>query len=643
MCGIAGFTRFGTEEGSRQTLVDMGDAIAHRGPDAEGTFIDTGVGLCHRRLSIIDLSEAGNQPMASSDGRYVLVFNGEIYNFQTLRRSLEGEGVQFHSASDTEVILALFQRDGLDCLRQLNGMFAFALWDSQTHTLTLARDRLGKKPLYYYHAGDTLVFGSELKAVLRHPAVPRRLRYDALHDFFAYQYVPDPKTIFENIHKLKPAHWLQISPAGVTGGRYWQLSWAEGPARPETEIVGELGDLIRDATATRMISDVPLGAFLSGGIDSSGIVALMAGQSSRPVTTCSIGFNNAAFNETEFARQVALQYGTDHHEFTVGPGVADRLESIARYFDEPFADPSLVPTYAVSELARRKVTVALAGDGGDELFAGYEKYAVDHTENRLRRWVPGAAGQRALHGLSGSLRRLPWRQARRAGSLLNSLSLEPDRAFYLTNSHLDDRLWALLINDDTRRQLGDYHPSNLTTERYHEVDSNDHLARLLHTDMTTYLPGNILVKADRMSMANSLEVRAPLLDYRVAEYAATLPSRLKFNGREKKYILKQTFTGLLPDDILYRKKMGFSVPLAEWLRHDLKALAEQKLLHASGGIADLFNTEVIARLWQQHLSERFDHSSLLWNLLMFQLWWDAYMTDIEQPRPERSREAIPTS
>jgi asparagine synthase (glutamine-hydrolysing) len=626
MCGIVGFTQYQSAPSQAEQLIEkMVHTIHHRGPDAQGTFVKGAIALGHARLSIIDLSELGAQPMHSPCGRYSLVFNGEIYNFQQIRQALASEGVSFRGHSDTEVILSLYTREGPQAVTKLNGMFAIAFWDHASGTLTLQRDRIGKKPLYYTQHKGELIFASELKALLCYPGLARGIRPDAVHDFFAYQYVPDPKTIFENIYKLPPAHTLVFQSKQEPKIQcYWKPSFANSQLTDLNQAKERLYDIIAACTRRRMISDVPLGAFLSGGIDSSAVVGLMA-ETGKTVTTCSIGFDDKQYNEIDFARIVAEKFGTQHHEFTVHQNVADRLEDIARYFDEPFADPSLVPTYFVSELARRKVTVALAGDGGDEIFAGYSKYGIDWRENKLRERFPTFT-RKAMGQIAPLLRQLPGKVIRKACSLMHSLSLDPAQAFYVTNSFLDEHLWQALITPETRQILGDYHPSELTRQRYEEADGPDHLSKILYTDMMTYLPGGILVKVDRMSMANSLEVRAPLLDYENIEFANTLASQLKLKAGEKKYILKETFKQLLPHDILYRKKMGFSTPLASWLRGELKHLATTKLFAKNAGIYQYFQQNMVEKLWEQHQAKLFDHSSLLWSLLMFELWWQHYMT-----------------
>jgi asparagine synthase (glutamine-hydrolysing) len=624
MCGIAGFTQFTVSEGDSSTLEKMGAAIFHRGPDAGGTYLDEKVGLCHRRLSILDLSEAGNQPMFSADGNLVIVFNGEIYNFLELRAELEQQGVHFRSHTDTEVILALYEKHQEQCVDKLNGMFAFALWDKRAERLFIARDRLGKKPLYYFQHDGRFAFGSEIKAILALDGIPREIRPDAVYDFFAYQYVPDPKSIFKHIHKLPAGHTMCIDQSGIQLQQYWDLSFANKATRSQQENEAQLITLLEQATQQRMISDVPLGAFLSGGVDSSGVVALMAKHSQTPVKTCTVGFTDKAYNEAEFAKTIADKYQTEHHEFTVHQNVSESLEHIVSFFDEPFADPSLVPTFFVSELARQEVTVAVAGDGGDEMFAGYEKYTTDDIENRWRQRIPRFVRQGFLPTLASLCQTLPGVLGKKSHSLLTTLSVEPEMGFYITNSQMTDAHWQRLAKPELMAELKNYHPSQLTVERYRSSDANDHLGKILYTDIKTYLCGGILVKVDRMSMANSLEVRAPILDYRVAEFAASLPSEQKYHQGEKKFLLKQVFKPFIPTSLLHRKKMGFSVPLATWFREELKDIAEKQLLNQPKGLVDVFNLSQIRTLWEEHQSAHKDHSAMLWSMLMYQMWFNNY-------------------
>ncbi len=629
MCGIAGYTQFETRFGDQSLLRKMGEKIRHRGPDASDIYYSHEVGLAHQRLSIIDLSTAGTQPMSSHDGRYTIVFNGEIYNFQVLREELIKKGYPFRTKTDTEVILALYEKMGESVVNDLNGMFAFAIWDKIEKSLFLARDRLGKKPLYYYRNDSDIAFASEIKALLEIPSITRNVREDAMYDYFVYQYIPDPKTIFSNIFKLEPGHCMTVRSNKICIKKYWDISFSNIDYRSEEEISEELYELAERSTLRRLVSDVPLGAFLSGGIDSSGIVGLMANNSSNPVTTCSIGFNNKKFNEVEFARIVADKYHTKHHELYVHENVKTRLEEIAWFFDEPFSDPSLVPTYFVSELAKQKVTVALAGDGGDEIFAGYEKYSTDAIENRIRNLLPEFIRKTispSFSFLSESNNVL----FKKAGTLLNTLSISPDVGFFLSNAQITKRQWNYLIKDSIRTKLDGYHPEEITVDAYNKADAEDHLSKILYTDIKTFLPGDILVKADRMSMAHSLEVRAPLLDYEIVEYAARIPSSLKLHKGSKKYILKQAFNKLLPEDILNRKKMGFSVPLADWLKTEFNQLFESRVLNSESGISNYFKIKNIQAIWHQHNSNGADHSAQLWSLLMFQLWWDNYMDTSSQ-------------
>ena len=604
MCGIAGFLKLGYEKLSSPDLVKMGEAIMHRGPDASDTYLDEHIGLVHRRLSIIDLSDAGIQPMFSSDRQCAIVFNGEIYNFPQLRAELVSEGYNFHSQTDTEVILALYQRDGVKCLEKLNGMFAFALWDIAKQELFLARDRIGKKPLYYYEDNGKFAFASEIKALLTLPDIKKDIRHDAVYDFFAYQYVPDPKTIFFHMHKIPPGYFMLIKDGEKHLEQYWDVSFANKTNENFEQAKDRLATLLYDKTKARMLADVKLGAFLSGGVDSSGVVAMMSQLSDTPVNTCTIGFDDPRFNEAEFARQVAEQYQCQHHEFIVQKDVAQELENIVRYFDEPFADPSLVPTFFVSELARDAVTVAIAGDGGDEVFAGYEKYTLDVLENKLREKFPKGIRENVFPKLAKLCQKSSHTFFKKGNSLLTSLSQDPAMGFYITNSQITDKTWDKIAKPEFKEALGDYHPAQITLDTYDRADGCDHFDKILYTDLKTYLPGGILVKVDRMSMANSLEVRAPILDKDVIEFAATLPIDMKYKDGDKKHILKETFKPLLPDDLLYRKKMGFSVPLATWFREHIHDLAKRYLFDSVHGIRDYFDIDAVKQLWDEHKKKK---------------------------------------
>ena len=622
MCGIAGFKRTFHCENPDQLLTAMGNVIAHRGPDAAGNYADDHIGLVHRRLSILDLSPQGNQPMFSADGRHVIVFNGEIYNFQDLRQKLEQEGVGFRTRTDTEVLLELYNHKGKNFLKSLNGMFAFAIWDKEQRQLFIARDRVGKKPLYYYSDDSGhFAFASEIKSLLQLPYVNREVEPTAICDFLKYQYIPSPKTIYKYIYKLPPASSIFLAEGGKPViENFWPLEFTPNPGIKEESAVEELMDLLEDATRLRMVADVPLGAFLSGGVDSSAVVALMAKASTDPVRTCSIGFDDPDEDESQYAAEVAKMFSTTHHEFRVTEDVSQTVGLLPRYFDEPFADSSAVPTYHVSQLARKAVTVALAGDGGDENFAGYAKYAVELKEQLVRNSVPKILLQMINRMCGESYHPL----LKKGRSLTGSALLSPDKAFYVSNSHIEDSCLANVLSSSVRSSTQDYDPSSNISRHWNELGNTDHVARMLYTDIKTYLPDDILVKVDRMSMAHSLEVRAPFLDYRIIEFAASLPDDFKIKGEQKKVLLKQAFSRLLPEHILQRKKHGFSVPLASWFRADIRSFAETALLQ-SPPLEGFFDVGFIRKLWDDHQCLKRDNSTVLWSLLMFSLWQREYL------------------
>ena len=622
MCGIAGFLRASFPEAGIDTLKKMGQALFHRGPDAGGEFLDKEVALCHRRLSIIDLSSEGNQPMFSPDDRYTIVFNGEIYNFLSLREELGKSGYRFRTRTDTEVILALYEKDGVKCLEKMNGMFAFAIYDKMEKELFLARDRIGKKPLYFYHNGDgRFAFASEIKALLQIPGIDKEVENTAVIDYLKYLYIPAPKTIFENIHKLEPGHFLHFNIGSIPRSQeYWEPVFSLQGEQKEEDLADQLVELLKDGTAVRMISDVPLGAFLSGGVDSSAIVALMAGLSPEPIRTCSIGFPDKRHDEAPMAREVAGLFKTDHVEYYLKENLADTVFLLPRFFDEPFADSSAVPTYHVSRLARKTVTVALAGDGGDESFGGYEKYVTEIYENRVRSLVPTFLLSFLNHFSQGA--KQGW--LKKVKSLTGSALADPALAFYRTNTFIEDAVLKDLLSDDLLRKCKGYRPEEYTIKYYDKLDGADHLTRMLYTDVKTYLPGDILVKVDRMSMANSLEVRAPFLDYRVVEFAASLASHYKINGTSKKYLLRKAFAQLLPQHILNRKKHGFDVPLSHWFRHELRTMAEECFFD-SERMPLYFSLPGLKQIWEEHQTEKADHGTLLWSLLCFALWQREYL------------------
>ena len=622
MCGIAGI--FDSRERAPvdgAVLRCMTDSLIHRGPDASGFFEAPGVGLGHRRLSIIDLS-GGQQPLFNEDGSVVVVYNGEIYNFQALTRELEALGHRFSTRSDTEVIVHGWEEWGPAVVERFRGMFAFALWDQNQETLFLARDRLGIKPLYYSLLADgTLLFGSELKALLQHPALPRRLDPQAVEDYFAFGYIPDPKTIYRDVFKLAPGHLLTLR-RGQEKPRlrqYWDIVFEPDHSIGEAEAMAELEERLREAVEIRMIAEVPLGAFLSGGVDSSSVVAFMAAKSARPVNTCSIGFGVAAFDESRFAEQVARHCATHHHSRQVESDSFDLIDQLAGFYDEPFADSSAMPTYQVCRLARERVTVVLSGDGGDEVFAGYRRYRWHAYEERVRQMLPQGLRAR-LFGLAGRLYpKMDWApKSLRAKSTFQALARNSANAYFHSVSTLGDGLRRQLYSDRLRRDLQDYEAHHLLEAIMRDAPAEEPLDKAIYADLKTYLPGDILTKVDRSSMATSLEVRVPILDHHLVEWAARLPLSLRLAGREGKYILKKTMEKALPREVLYREKMGFSVPLAKWFRGPLKERARQQLLDGQLAESGLFDVGFISRLLDAHASGLSDHSTAIWSLVMFE-------------------------
>jgi len=619
VCGIAGFVSQTGGRDGEAILGKMNEALRHRGPDAAGIFLedDGSAGLAHRRLAIIDLSETGAQPMTSGDGRHVVVFNGEIFNFAEIRAGLEERGYRFRGGSDTEVILAAYREWGAGCVRRFIGMFAFALWDRQDRTLLLARDRLGIKPLFVYRKGDLLLFASELKALFRHPRFSAEIDGKALQHYLQFQYVPAPHCILRDCRKLLPGHVATFSPAaGLEETPYWEAApfYREPPAFPsEEEAVEALEGLVRSSVRYRMISDVPLGAFLSGGIDSSLVVAMMQSLSTRPVKTFSIRFREAGFDEGEHARRVAAHLGTDHHEkFCSREDALPAIRRLPDFYDEPFADSSAIPTMMVSDFCRQSVTVSLSGDGGDELFCGYPRYAWLRLAQRFR-WLP-APVRRAL---AGPLRKLPFRDARRAGTVFQYHRIED---VYSPMVSIFDKLRLPRIvprvHDDEElayyRAFRDH--ADLPAEK-----------RAMLCDLLTYLPDDILTKVDRASMSVGLEARVPLLDHRIVEFAARLPLRWTFRGEEQKRILKRVLYRYVPKEIVDRPKMGFGVPLETWFREEWKGILEEYLRPERIRREGFFLEGGVGELVGEHLSGRHSHFHRLWALVMFGMWREKYL------------------
>ena len=622
MCGIAGKLWFDPDRPvDADRLRSMTDVIAHRGPDADGFYVGRGIGLGHRRLSIIDLS-TGDQPLANEDGTIWVVFNGEIYNFAEIREELLHRGHRFRTRSDTEVIVHAYEEWGEDSVTRFRGMFAYALWDERHRRLVLARDRVGVKPLHYWAGHDGLTFGSEIKALLADPDVPREWSPEAVDAYLTLQYVPAPGTIFREIKKLPAAHLLVADASGVKVRPYWDLAFTSdaGDAGREREYLDRLDTLVRESVSLRLVSDVPLGAFLSGGIDSSAVVAAMTEVSPARVVTASVGFDDAAFNELEYARVVARELGTDQHEYVVRPDLVDLLPKLAWHFDEPFGDSSAVPTYYVSRMARQLVTVALSGDGGDELWAGYARHRVERTELTARRWL-GPIGSR-LAGAAAAVIPLEVRGARS----LRHLSLSPADACARKHMYgqFDERARAALYSGDFAHAVRDADPLASFRALWHACPSSDALDRALYVDVKTYLVDDIMTKVDRMSMAVSLEAREPLLDHKLLEFAASVPSSLKLKDGQSKYLLRRLLERRIPKAIVDRPKHGFEAPTGEWLRRELAPMVSDLLFDGRLRDRGLFDPAAVHALWSEHRTRTCDHRHRLWNLMMLELWFRSF-------------------
>lgn len=617
MCGICGVADFEQPVVCKESVVRMTDTLRHRGPDDAGVYVAAGIGLGHRRLSIIDVA-GGHQPISNEDGSVWVLLNGEIYNYPDLRHKLLARGHRFTTTSDTEAIVHLYEDCGENCFSELRGMFSIALWDARERKLLLARDRVGKKPLFYFSNGRRIIFGSELKALLAADGLPRALDNEAVSDYFSLGYVPAPKSIYRAVRKVLPGHYLTASADGIRETQYWDLSFARTEEKSEEEWCELLRQELCEATRVRLMSEVPLGAFLSGGVDSSLVVAMMSRLVKQPVATCSIGFEEEAFNESAYAQQVASQFKTDHHLEIVRPSAAEVIDKLVWHFDEPFADSSAIPTYYVSAAARRHVTVALGGDGGDENFAGYRRYYFDQFENRMRSMVPQAVRGAVFGPLGRHYPALAWApRVFRGKATFQSLSRTPLEGYFNSMSLFRPDEKPRLLTADFRRTLGGYDTLDVLRHYYDRADTDDLLSRIQYLDIKTYLTDDILVKVDRASMAVSLEVRAPLLDHKVMERAASIPSALKLRNTTGKYILKKAMEPMLPRDILYRPKQGFAVPLAQWFRRELRDLAYDTLFSEDDGVLD---RAYLKSIWKQHQQNRFDRSAYLWSVLMFRKW-----------------------
>lgn len=626
MCGITGiFDTRGRREIDRGLVLRMNETQRHRGPDEDGLLVEPGVALGHRRLSIIDIA-TGQQPLYNEDGSVAVIFNGEIYNFQDLIPELTALGHVFRTRSDTEVIVHAWEAWGVDCVKRFRGMFAFALWDRNRETLFLARDRLGVKPLYYALLPDgQLIFGSELKSLLAHGGLARDIDPCAVEEYFALGYVPEPRTIFLGARKLPPAHTLTAKrgerlPEPV---EFWDVNFSTDSALSERDASAELIERLREAVRIRLISEVPLGAFLSGGVDSSAVVAMMAGLSSTPVNTCSIAFADPAFDESRYAQEVAERYKTRHFVDQVESDDFGLVDTLAQLYDEPYADSSAIPTYRVCQLARRHVTVALSGDGGDESFGGYRRYRLHMMEERMRRPLPLAL-RRPVFGLLGrAYPKADWApRVFRAKTTLQALARDSVEAYFHSMSILREDMRRNLYSNSFKAQLGGYDAIEVFKRHAARANPDDPLSLIQYIDLKTYLVGDINTKVDRAGMAHSLEVREPLMDHTLVEWLATLPSSYKLRGGEGKWLFKRALEPHLSQEVLYRPKMGFAVPLASWFRGPLRARIRDAVLGERLLGTGLFERRAVAQLVDQHQSGVRDHSGPLWSLLMF----DAFMS-----------------
>lgn len=622
MCGIAGIYQLKTQAvPDSQILSKMNDSQWHRGPDAGDYFYQPSIGLAHRRLSIIDIA-GSPQPMQSANKQACIVFNGEIYNFAELRAELSALGHQFNTHGDTETILNAWLEWGADCVQHLRGMFAFAIWDQAQQCLFLARDRLGIKPMFYsLLANGEFIFGSELKVLRNHPLFDRALRDSTVEDYFTFGYVPEPYTIYQHSFKLAPGHTLLLRHGEQNlpqPQQYWDLPTQWQQPLSESQLSAELITRFREAVDIRLVAEVPLGAFLSGGVDSSAVVAMMAGLQPDPVNTCSIGFDSPEFNETDFARQVANRYQTNHHENIVSQNDFELLDKLADLYDEPYADSSAIPTYRVCQMARQQVTVALSGDGADELFAGYRRYKLHLHEERFRRWLPLAL-RKPLFGLLGKIYpKLDWApRFLRAKTTFQSLALDTVAAYHNSIAILRQDQRDRLFSPAFKQRLNGYSSLEVFRRYGDKVKHFDPMKIAQYLDMKTYLVGDILTKVDRASMAHSLEVRVPFLDHKFVEWAFTAESSANLKDGIGKYTLKKALQPHLPEDVLYRKKMGFAVPLAEWFRGPLQQKLQDKLLSDAMLNSGYFNVAELKQLLDDHKRGLKDNSAPLWTLLMF--------------------------
>jgi asparagine synthase (glutamine-hydrolysing) len=621
MCGICGFNW------SDQNLInDMAEIISHRGPDQMGSFVDTGVSLGHRRLSIIDLSEKGTQPMHNEDESIYIVFNGEIYNFVDLRNELEQNGHIFKSNADTEVIVHAYEQWGTGCVTRLRGMFAFAIWDSNKKQFFLARDRIGIKPLYYYFRSNKFVFSSEIKSILLDNEIKREIDPESMYYFFGYEYVPAPKTMFKGINKLMPGQTLLLKDGKIVFKKYWNLTFSD-TIHDEKIISEKMFALLKESVKLRLMSDVPLGAFLSGGIDSSAIVGLMSHMVDEPIKTFSIGYEDESFSEYEYARQISELFGTEHKEILVDPYSIDVFKKAVWHLDEPMSELSAVPVYLLCEEAKKDVTVCLSGEGGDELFAGYDRFVASKSDAYYRT-IPGAIRK---HIITRVVNKIP-PQPQKKGLINIAKRFIEGSELPIEGRHMR---WQYFSNEKEEQQLysesfkaktSHLKPFGIINDYYQSCSLNDRLAREQYAEINTYMVDDVLMKVDKMSMANSLEVRVPYLDHHFVELSASIPGNLKLKGFTTKYILKKTMSGLLPKNIIYRKKQGFSLPIKNWLRDELKEYMYDQL-NNSEVIKDYFDNYYLNKLMEQHIRGTHNNSHRLWALMNLEWWYQRFFID----------------
>jgi len=622
MCGIAGIVRTDGAPVDRDLVERMNEAIRHRGPDEDGFYFNDGVALAMRRLAIIDL-KTGQQPIHNHDRTRWLVFNGEIYNYREVRAQLEKLGHKFYTDSDTEVVVAAYDQYGTDCPKHLRGMFAFAIWDERDKSLFLARDRVGKKPLLYAQLPGQLAFASEFSALVLHPDVSRDVDREAIHHYLSFMCVPAPLTAYRAIRKLEPGHWLLWRNGEIKTERYWQLDFSQKTSMSEAEAGERLIELLREAVRIRLMSEVPLGAFLSGGIDSSAVVALMAQESTERVKTFSIGFEEQDFSEVHHARRVAEHVGADHHEFIVRPDAMQILPTLVEHYGEPFADSSAIPSYYVSRETRRHVTVALNGDGGDECFAGYERY----TAMNLARAYASLPGNRLMRSVTEALpapksRRNPIGKAQR---FVAAASLPPIERYLRWMSSFDEDAKLKLYSASFRTETAGYRTKAFFEPWFAKINGGGIVDATLLTDTMTYLPNDLLVKMDIASMSVSLEARSPFLDHHLMEFAASLPEKMKLRRMTTKYLLKKVLKDIVPGENLTRKKMGFGVPIGYWFRGSMKAFLRETLLSDTSLGRGFFDPQRVRAIVDEHIDGKTDHSHRLWSLMMLELWFQRFI------------------